>query len=144
MWVFSVYGFYSLACAYKEGQKFLFPMELDPEKIMIRARTYVHLQNLKHRFPEQLRGTKIVKNVATDYRWRIVTTKAVAQGVVGELVMEMTWSNFKSEVLHKEGRTPYESALHSVWWTMLGLQREENAYFFLRRTRWVGCSTSRL
>jgi hypothetical protein len=58
MWIFSVEGFYSVACATKPDGS------IDRQTVMIRARRKQHLQNLKVRFPA-LSDAEIV------CRWRL-------------------------------------------------------------------------
>ncbi len=45
MWVFTRYGFYSIACASKPDGS------LDEQTVMVRARCIAHLQILQKRFP---------------------------------------------------------------------------------------------
>ena len=45
MWLFTRYGFYSIACANKPGGS------VDTESVMVRARRIAHLRSLQKRFP---------------------------------------------------------------------------------------------
>lgn len=119
MWLFTIYGFYSIACA--DGQDGL----RDPNTIMIRGREKRHLQNLKNKFP--MIQEEIITTWNTDYRYRIVLTKAKWVPVLSELAQEQTWANFKNKVDNNSGQCgdDYAEALHKVWETMYGLQPRE-------------------
>ncbi|MCX6598898.1 MAG: hypothetical protein NTV70_21300 [Acidobacteria bacterium] len=117
MWLATRYGWFSLACAYKNAQN---PADgLDQDRMMIRARRRQHLSALQERFA--LEG-KIQSSVTNDYRYRLIVSKAAAAAVAQQLVEEMTWSNFKNEayrfqVEHKEPGG-YVDGLHRVWEAM--------------------------
>ena len=63
MWVFTRYGFYSIACASRKDGS------LDHQSLMIRARCKAHLGSLQKRFPA-LVGGKILELENRDYRYR--------------------------------------------------------------------------
>lgn len=116
MWIFTRYGFYSIACGDNpEGS-------LDPGIIMIRARRAEHLKNLQGRFVV-LRDAPINELVGTDYQYRLIVPKDVWLGVLTELGQEQEWSNFKSEAARHQGAAgaDYVSALHRVWSLMARL-----------------------
>jgi hypothetical protein len=117
MWIFTVLGFYSIACANKPDGA------LDETTVMVRARRKEHLQKLHARFPV-LAGTKIIRLVNRDYRYRIVISKSVWIGVLTELAAEQTWSKFKQQVAthHGTGSAAYVASLHRVWGLMHDLQ----------------------
>lgn len=120
MWIFTIYGFYSIACATgPDGRP-------DPETVMVRARKKKHLQNLKDKFPS-IEG-EIATSKTADYRFRFLLPKAEWVPILGELAQEQSWSNFKSKVHANEAQCgeEYGRALHTVWGTMNALQREEN------------------
>ena len=117
MWLFTIYGFYSIACATGANG------EPDPETIMIRARKRQHLENLKERFPA-IAGD-VLRTDDSDYRYRVVLLKADWLPVLSSLGEEQAWSNFKNQV-HKNYKrcgTDYGRAVHEVWETMHGLQQ---------------------
>jgi hypothetical protein len=121
MWIFTRYGFYSIACASKPDGS------TDVSAVMIRARSADHLKDLQQRFPS-LASAELLTWPNRDYRYRLIVPKAVWAAVVGELVQEQDWSNFKSEVARYQ-RTPgsdYVHALHEVWSVMYGLQDTHN------------------
>jgi hypothetical protein len=124
MWVFTIYGFYSIACADQAGRG----RKIDPDTIMVRARTKQHLQNLKERFVFMLvDGTFAIEDRKdTDYRFRILMPKATWVKMLIVLAEEQTWRNFKDEA-SKTARLngwshKYVDALHKVWDIMHSLQ----------------------
>ena len=117
MWVFTRYGFVSVACASKQDGT------IDEDTVMVRARSRQHLVNLKKRFPDTALGNaKILVSAATDYEYRVVVPKAVWASILSELAMEPTWSNFKSEAdrfaTQKKMAGGYVDALHDIWGIM--------------------------
>jgi hypothetical protein len=110
MWLFTRYGFYSVACASKADGT------IDTASLMIRARSFDHLKNLQARFPA-LASTEILVWPNRDYRYRIIVPKSAWALVVTELAEEQEWSNFKNETAHHQGSegSAYVHALHEVW-----------------------------
>jgi hypothetical protein len=120
VWLFTRYGFYSIACASQANGS------LDPRTVMIRARRVAHLCNLQKRFPA-LADEKIVTLPNRDYRFRLIVSKEVWAGTLAELGREQEWSNFKNEVTRYQGAgdPEYLHALHEVWSKMYRLQQAE-------------------
>jgi hypothetical protein len=120
MWLFTRYGFYSVACADKKDGS------LDPSNMMVRARRKSHLQALQKRFT-QLAAADIVMLPGRDYKYRLIVAKDSWIKIVGELASEQTWSNFKNEAARFGGaeNSDYVHALHKVWAIMNDLQRGE-------------------
>lgn len=119
MWLFTRYGFYSIACARSPDGT------LDPGTVMVRARRVAHLKNLQKRFPT-LASEEIVTLAHRDYRYRVIAAKEVWVAVVAELAQEQEWSNFKSEAARFQGgaESAYVHALHEVWGIMYRLQEK--------------------
>ncbi|HEV2134254.1 MAG TPA: hypothetical protein VGR47_08315 [Terracidiphilus sp.] len=120
MWIFSIYGFYSIACATNTDGT------LDPAVVMVRARCKDHLQNLQKRCPE-LASSKILSPPNRDYGYRLIIPKAIWVAALQEMAEEQTWGNFKNEVAQRMGGdgADYTDALHDVWRTMYRLQESE-------------------
>jgi hypothetical protein len=119
MWLFTRYGFYSIACAHRpDGSP-------DPDAVMIRGRSLDHLENLQQRFAT-LAGVEILNSPQRDYRFRIIVPKDAWTAVVGELAAEQQWSNFKRETGRYQGRegAAYVRALHEVWQVMADFQEK--------------------
>ncbi len=134
MWLFTRYGFYSIASADKPDGS------LDPDSLMIRSRVLAHLQNLKARFPA-LKDADVLVTPDRDYRYRVIVSKSDWAEAVVELVREQEWANFKSEAARHQGilGSDYLAALHETWAVMYRLQenteRDGPAPNRLRRAR---------
>jgi hypothetical protein len=117
MWLFTIYGFFSVACASKPDGS------LDKDTVMIRARRADHLRNLQKRFPSVAK-TKIVTLLDRDYRYRIIVPKKTWVAALTEMAEEQDWSNFKRQVAMHQGNSgaDYIRALHDVWEVMNRLQ----------------------
>jgi len=117
MWLFTRYGFYSIACGNAPDGS------LDPDVVMVRARQVDHLRELQNRFP-QLADVQIVTMPHRDYRYRLVVAKELWVGLVAEIAREQQWSNFKDEAARYQGRagSDYVHSLHNVWRVMYDLQ----------------------
>ena len=118
MWLFTRYGFYSIACARQENGS------IDPATVMIRARLAAHLRKLQKRFPA-LAGEEVVTLPDRDYRYRLILSKELWADTLSALAREQDWANFKNEVARFGGRDEYEKALHRVWSVMHKLQSKE-------------------
>jgi hypothetical protein len=120
MWVFTRYGFYSIACAGKSDGS------LDHQSVMVRARCIAHLRSLQKRFPALAVG-KILESPNRDYGYRLIIPKASWIAILGELSQEQEWSNFKNETANYQGKSGrgYVAALHEVWSVMYRLQEGE-------------------
>src|SRR5690242_9786528 len=77
MWIFTRYGFYSIASAHRPDGS------ADPDTVMVRARRQVHLQRLQARFPA-IAGAAISTSDERDYRYRILAAKTAWVSVVSE------------------------------------------------------------
>jgi hypothetical protein len=125
MWLFTRYGFFSIASASEPDRS------SNQSLVMVRARAQKHLLNLQKRFPDsEIALAEILTNVGTDYKYRIVISKAAWAEVVSELTMEQTWSNFKNEAsrfahVNHESQA-YARALHDVWSIMYRFQERED------------------
>jgi len=119
MWLYLIYGFFSIASAKSEDG-----ITNDPNVMMIRARIREHLQNLKVRFPDLLGRAKIVYSEDTDYAWRIIVPKSIWISVISQVAEEQTWSNYKNEAAKNKShvKSGFDRALHRVWAIMYELQ----------------------
>ena len=111
MWLMTKYGFFSIVSAWKtETDK-----TPHPDLVMIRSRRREHLGNLQNRF-EILKDCVITETPHTDYPYRIITGKAEIAPVISELLAEVDYCNFKSEV-HKSltDDAAYQAFLMNVW-----------------------------
>jgi hypothetical protein len=117
MWTMTKYGFFSAVCA-REGDGSP-GQRVDPDKVMVRARDVAHLENLIERFPNWLNAHTIHESDESDYPCRIFMQKSIWQCIVNDIIKEMDYDNFKSEVHRSELTDPrYGDALMSTWGTM--------------------------
>lgn len=125
MWLFTREGFFSVVCARQGDGKRGRP--IDPKRVMVRARVRAHLEALQARFPELLGGCEIREFPGADYAWRLFVPKSVWAEVVRRLAEDIDYDNFKAATARRQGPegTAYVEALHVVWRTMLGLQRQQ-------------------
>ena len=111
MWIFTVYGFYSISA--KQGSP----------RVFIRARDKQHLLNLKARVKDWIGKCPVITTPNRDYGYRLSVPKDVWVEIAANLAEEQTWDNFKSECTRRFGtRDPYIAALHEVWYRMSQLQ----------------------
>lgn len=121
MWLFTRYGFFSVACAKdKDGKN-------DPNIVMVRSRSRQHLENLQKRFPDSTLGNAEIRDsVGTDYKYRVILPKIEWVAALSELASEQSWSNFKNEASRfaqlKKVSNGYVNALHEIWAIMFNLQ----------------------
>jgi hypothetical protein len=100
MWLFTQYGFFSIA-VYRPG------------RVQIRARAVAHLQRLKLRFgwKDRIRRTR-----PADYPYRLEIDQERWAHALWELAREQTWSNVKGAAGRAFGPgDPYTEAMHAVW-----------------------------
>ena len=123
MWIFTRYGFFSAVSARQGDGKY--GQDIDPTRIMVRARDRGHIESLKKRFPDLLGRCDIHDFIGTDYAFRIFVDKLVWSRVLSELAEETDYDNFKSEVGRHQGHdgAAYEHSLHEVWSVMHRLQK---------------------
>ena len=123
MWIFTKYGFFSAVCARQGDGKH--NHQVDPDRIMVRARIRRHLEALKDRFPRVLGESEIKEFAQADYAFRIFIAKSTWAEILSELAQETDYDNFKSEVARYQGSAgaAYEHALHRIWSVMNELQR---------------------
>lgn len=118
MWLFTKYGFFSVVCA-REGNGWI--DKVDPNILMVRARSKQHLDNLIARFPE-LKSCKKIETPHNDYRYRLFCEKATWSKIMMALSEELDYDNFKNKVKQHLGDKKYENCLGDVWSTMYRFQ----------------------
>ncbi len=121
MWIFTRYGFYSIASASMPDGS------IDAQSVMVRARRIAHLRKLQKRF-DALAAGEILIWANRDYRYRFIISKASWIAIMGEMGQEQEWSNFKDEAAKYQGASggEYVRALYDVWSAMSRLQRSED------------------
>ena len=123
MWIFTRYGFFSIACASKTDGT------IDPDKVMVRARLREHLVSLRDRFPDsEIGNAEILSWDGRDYKYRIILSKVAWVSALTEMAAEQTWSNFKNEASRfaraKKMAHDYVDSLHQIWEVMHRLQAQ--------------------
>lgn len=108
MWLFTVYGFFSVvqSAEKKKGQKG--PM------MMIRGRDADEMYCLRSAFPF-LKKYRTAINDGTDYKYRIVISKADWIKLSAELAKEIDYPNFKDEAAKVDASPGYCHRLMQMW-----------------------------
>jgi hypothetical protein len=106
MWIFTKYGFFSIVA---NGDDFV-----------VRARSKMHLENLRRRF-EDLKACPVDEKSATDYPCRIYVQRKTWLEVVRRLTGEVDYTNFKKEVGTKDAM--YSRAVAAVWAIMARMEQ---------------------
>ena len=112
MWIFTKHGFYSAV-----------QDETDSSVIKVRARVRDDLVRLIEACNIK---SHIVETTDTDYAYRIFISRSELMRVMIEMVDDLDYLNFKSEVFKQQGIERY-SAYHDVWEVMYKLQLKEHA-----------------
>lgn len=133
MWLFTVYGFFSVVC-----------VKNDHTIVMVRARRKEHLVKLQaaamrgnYTHEDEIAEAEILDQPGSDYRWRIKVNREAWANFAFHLSMGIDYNNFKSEVSRVQGSTPkaagdtssktYTSALHDIW-SVMGKTQETRPY----------------
>lgn len=115
MWIFTKYGFFSAVCARQGDGRRADP--IDESVIAVRSRSRNHLENLIHRFGEELGRPEIKTYEGSDYQYRVFVTKDGWRKACDAIAAELDYDNFKSEVAVRGGGEclKYSDVLHKVW-----------------------------
>lgn len=112
MWIATTTGFLSAVQA-----------KDDTGDLFVRARVRADLEPLIE-CARQMTGVtpEVIVYEASDYPWRIRTTKDVLAGFVSRQVLEIDYGNFKDAVAARQGK-PRATVYGGVWTALLGLER---------------------
>jgi hypothetical protein len=110
MWLFTTTGFLSGVEERRGGHR---------GEIVVRAREASALEALREVAPT-LTPTVIYSD--SDYRYRAWLGREEWAQALAELGRRVSYSNYKSAVLERQGRTRFEEALHEVWSAMARTQ----------------------
>lgn len=122
MWLMTRFGFFSAVCGKeitKQGKKY--PVKLNPEHIMLRARSREHLVKLHDAFPTLVPG-EIAESYKADYRYRVHLKRADFVRLVTELALDVDYGNFKGKCADEGCEPGYLDFLSSVWGAGLRMQ----------------------
>ena len=106
MWIFTTLGFFSIV--QKRGTSCL----------TVRARANGDLDALRERYLPALAPTSA--KGGTDYPWRATAEHADFAEAMKQMVLDVTYDNFKNAVAAKQGRAR-AGAYHDVWAALLDL-----------------------
>lgn len=114
-WFFTTHGMVSVVCG--RHQSGAHKGQVDPDTIMLRARSAKHLLALTNAYPELLARFAIKKSKGTDYPCRLVVPRAVWLELAARLAAEIIYPNFKSAAAQGAGKADpeYQRLLHDVW-----------------------------
>jgi len=127
MWIFTVYGFFSVVNTTDSNNA---NGEVDPKDqvIEVRSRYKEHLESLMNRFDEQIGDAEILgyddvnsAYVNRDYEYRIIINEEDWVHLGAMLSADITYPNFKDEVAvaitqdPRLAKTPYMEQLYSVY-----------------------------
>ena len=117
MWLCTRYGFFSVVCA-REGDR---PTaQVDPSRLMVRARSRKHLEALKASHPF-LHDLPIVESGDTHYPFRIFVMKGIFASIAAGLVDEIDYDNFKNEARALRD-SKFNAFLSETWTNSLRLE----------------------
>lgn len=108
MWMITPIGFFSVV--QKPG---------DGDSLTVRARVKSDLQALKKQFLPEL--GRIQESSVTDYRFRALAPRLAVARAFGQIVEQIDYDNFKSEVSVRQGKDR-ERLYHDVWSVLYRLQ----------------------
>ena len=121
MWIFSKYGFYSIA-------------EINDKEVVVRARCKLDLQRLrKPLFDRGVAMPRIIEMPMRDYRYRVVLGKGELEDLMKLLADSVDYSNFKDEISSQTDKMEGPDKLwnkirvlyySTVWSTMLDFQEK--------------------
>ena len=103
MWIFTTFGFFSVV--QKPGTDYL----------TVRARTRDDLDALRARYLPTL--SKTITGGGTDYPFRAIVAHDELADAMVEIVRDVTYANFKSEVQHAAGE--HRARVYGRVWTEL-------------------------
>lgn len=110
MWLFTTFGFYSVT-----------QVKDYPDRLQVRARVRGDLDNLRTTYLPELSETVELKG--RDYPYRGYVERAALAEAMPKIVMDLTYSNFKSEVLVTQGLAR-ERLYGRVWSVMFNAERK--------------------
>lgn len=120
MWIFTKYGFFSVVCARKNN---VWNAEVDPNTMMIRARSQDHLKNLINNFSE-LKDFEIKTTHNSDYKYRIFVPKDIWIKISSQMSQEIDYDNFKNKVHDYLKDNEFYGCLSKIWGIMYNYQND--------------------
>ena len=100
MWLFTRWGFYSIACA-RQGDDGSTGNEIDSHSLVIEAFDEQHLTALKSHLPDLI-GNCFIKQVAeSEFRFHMIVDKNIWSQVMLSLSQELNYDDFREEMVRK-------------------------------------------
>ena len=100
MWLFTRWGFYSIACA-RQGNDGSTGNEIDSHSLVIEAFDEQHLTALKSHLPDLI-GNCFIKKVAdSEFRFHMIVDKNIWSQVMLSLSQELNYDDFREEMVRK-------------------------------------------
>ncbi|MCX7166644.1 MAG: NUDIX domain-containing protein [Rhodocyclales bacterium] len=112
MWLITPIGFFSVV------QK---PNDKGKDTLTVRARVRSDLEALRDKYIHTLGDIK--ESLTNDYRFRAIAPRADVASAIASMVIDLDYSNFKSEVAKRQGGQR-ETLYHDVWHVLYQLQTE--------------------
>lgn len=120
-WHFTKYGFFSSVCP-RKGKDGKGP-GIDTARRMIRVRSATHIENLRARFPREMKGVVTHTSLSADYPARVFLPAKTWVSMLSAIETEVDYDNFKRAVGEaKLTEDAYKSALSAVWGVMRTFQ----------------------
>jgi len=121
MWIMTKYGYYS-AVEHRD----------DPDLLLIRARSRKDLENLDL----FARGNAVLGKIETtltkaDYPHRLIVTKVGWASIIGAMIGDVDYPNFKNAVARTNPRRA--NTYHDVWETLHQIEREPDAGVYAKK-----------
>jgi hypothetical protein len=107
MWLMTSIGFFSVV------------QKTSTDFLTIRARVRSDLDNLRQKCLPELSPT--IGNAGTDYPWRATVSHAKFAAALGQIVMDIDYSNFKNEIAAKQGKAR-ANRYGKVWSALYDMQ----------------------
>ena len=132
MFIYTIYGMFSVASLRSGDGKPGNP--IDPQKVMVRARTRGHLESLLQRFPTvDPHSSEIIESQKSDYRARIVLDKRQWGFMLVDLTDEISYDKVKPAMhaagvdgLRDDGPINYDALIMAAF--MEGQVAQDRAY----------------
>jgi len=116
MWLFTTVGFFS-ATQVQNPSKYNLP----EGTIQVRARVFEDLEVLREKYLPELSET--IHLPMRDYPYRGYVDKCCFSAALVQMVSDLTYSNFKDEVKHEQGKERADLYM-DVWTTMYGAEHK--------------------
>jgi len=123
MWIITNFGFFSIV--EKQGDK-------QTGTLTIRARVKEDLDNLREKFLPALGA--ISEDAGTDYKYRAKAPRLDVSHALGQIALDIDYSNFKNSVAQKQGQGR-SKLYHELWDVLYHLQSKKAAPVFSAKSK---------